>query len=123
MEYGLRVYLQIKRSVCTLLTRHEPPFPENDQQQSMMEKQRMYHLKRIQLLFDLLSEHWGQTIAGGNFASSVVFAAGPCVVKVDTRTERYVSANGPSGSVRYTGRGPIRILLHTEKVLFAFNVN
>ncbi len=46
-----------------------------------------YHLEGIELLLDLLSKHWRQAIAGRNLASSIVFAARPCIMELNPWTK------------------------------------
>jgi len=46
-----------------------------------------FHLEGVELLFDLLSQHWSQSIARSNLTSSIVFPTRPGIVELDTRTE------------------------------------
>ena len=60
-----------------------------------------YHLEGVELLLDLLSKHRGEPVAGRNLTTSVVFSAGPCIVKDEPRGEGGVpprSALGCAGS-------------------------
>lgn len=50
-----------------------------------------YHFKVIDLLPDLLGEQRSETIAGGDFAATIVFTAGPGLVELDARAEDDIS--------------------------------
>lgn len=49
-----------------------------------------YHLEIVQLLLNLLSKQRSQAVTSCDLAASVVFAAGPCLVKLNARTKHNV---------------------------------
>ena len=61
---------------------------------------RAYHLKAIQLLLNLLSQHGSQSIARRNLASSIIFQAGPSIVELDLWAESDVSSSHASWRAR-----------------------
>ena len=83
---------------------------------------RAYHLKGIQLLLDLLSEHGCQTVTRGYLSPSVVLPTRPSIVELYPRAEAYVARN----AARCTGHA-LRItageLGNGHEVVFTFNCN
>ncbi len=56
---------------------------------------RTYHLEGVELLFDLLSKHRRQAVAGCNLTPTVILSTRPGVVELDSRAE---------GSISFTDR-------------------
>lgn len=76
----------IRRSVCRPLTRCEPPSPMEGLASSRMKRSEValpYHFERVELLFDLLSEHRGKTIACSYLATAIIFPRWPGFMKFD----------------------------------------
>lgn len=46
-----------------------------------------YHFEGIELLLDLLGQHWCQAVAGSDLAPTVILLAGPSIVKNDSWRE------------------------------------
>lgn len=46
-----------------------------------------YHFKAVQLLLNLLGQHWSQAIASRDFTSSIVLLASPSLVEGNPRAE------------------------------------
>lgn len=65
-----------------------------------------YHLEGVELLFDLLSKHGRQAVAGCNLASAIILSTGPGIVELDSRAECGISLT--DGALR-SARNALRI--------------
>lgn len=82
----------VRRSGCRSWNSHELPSP--DAWVSRMQHQfiyKTYHLKSIEFLLDLLSEHWRKAIASSNLAPAVILPTWPGIMELDSRTKGCIS--------------------------------
>lgn len=96
----LMQFRDIRRSACAPWIARVPPFPAAHISLPLTQGrlQEAYHLESVQLLLDLLSKQWCQTVTGGYISPSVVFRGTPHIVKLYPRTEADVSSKSFSWS-------------------------
>jgi hypothetical protein len=76
-----------------------------------------YHLEGVEFLLDLLSEHWRQTVACCNLASSIIFAAWPSIMKLNARAEGSITFDSTRWSIWDTLRVAAELQRRHEVVL------
>lgn len=85
--------LGFRGNACRFWTFHELPSPMSrplvrDSRNELEGREgKTNHFKGIQLLFNLLRENRCQAIARGRLSPSVILAAGPCLVELNTWTK------------------------------------
>lgn len=80
-----------------------------------------YHLEGVQLLFDLLSEHRCQPVAGCNLSSTIILSARPGIMKLNSWAEANVPGSEASRRTWYTLGFAARKLCQGKKVIITFN--
>lgn len=101
----LKTLVVVKRSVYRSWTSREPPFPIGivSRRTPFLYPASTYHLEAVQFLLDLLSQHGRETVASGDFSTSVIFLRWPCIVKYNARTKRSIAfADNSLGCSRST---------------------
>lgn len=61
-----------------------------------------YHLEAVELLLNLLCKHWGESVAGGDFATAVIIRGRPGIVELNAWAEAYI----PKASIGSIGQTP-----------------
>lgn len=79
---------------------------------------RAYHLEAVQLLFNLLSKHWRESVACCNLSSAVIFSTCPSLIELQMRAEAYVASNDAPRGAYFFSTG---ILGERHEIIFALN--
>ena len=66
------------------------------------------HLEGVELLLDLLCQHGSQSVAGGDFTTTIVLLAGPSIMENDARRECRIALG------RWSVRGALAVLSESQ---------
>ncbi len=72
-----------------------------------------YHFEGVELLLDLLGQHWRQPIASRNIASAVVIVAAPGIMKLDS----WIEADVPGTAMGRAWQAPRAPIHHSIGVV------
>lgn len=70
-----------------------------------------YHFEGIELLLNLLSEHWSEPVARGNLSTTIVLRGRPGVMELDAGTE----ADIPERTLGCGGKTPCARICETGR--------